>query len=183
MKLSEKYAALVQELGELRVSFQAVAARLGSGAAAQRELDTLGAKLVALEESSGIAEARRILEHERTFQDDLPTFERILADHSPSADSAQRVAAGELTPEIIAQNAEICRGAKEAIGRIKRMSADVDARRKKLSVEALAIAREPDSLSPFERENWSRHFANTRAERASNPSFEKILKPLEPVAV
>ena len=158
MNLSEKHRLLVQDLGELKVSFQAVAARTGSGAAAQREVDAAGVKLIALEHSSGIADARHLLAHE-TVVDDLETFEAAVERHGRLLEEAKR--------------------SVETLTRIRRESAQ---RRKKIPAEVLAIASEPDPLSPYERENFERHYLNTRAERASNSVFEKILKPLEAAA-
>ena len=177
MKLIDAHATLVQQLGEMKVNFPALAARLGSSVAAQRAVDAVGVRLIDLEERIGITEGRRILEHERTFLPDLPMFQRIARDYAPAPDAAHRIADGTLTEALVEQHAEIVRGAKEALARIERMSADVKKRRAKLSPEALAIAAERDVLSEAERENFSRHHLNTRAERASTSHLQKILEP------
>lgn len=178
MKLVEKYTELVMELGRAKVDFQGLSARLGSAAAAQREIDAIGVMLIDLEERSGIAEAKRIREHEKTSMPELPTFQQIAKDSTPRPDDAQKLASGAITQEKLAQRAELLRGAREALGRIGRMVDDVAARRKNLSKEAIALANEVDPLSSYERTNFTRLHADTRASRAGNEHLGEILAPL-----
>ena len=159
MKLSEKHRSLVQELGELKVSFQAVAARVGGAGEAQKEIDRIGIRLIALEQESGVSDARHLLAH-TTVTDDLPMFE-----------------------EAVERYSRLLEEAKKSVATLTRIRNEAAARRKKIPAEVLAIASEPDPLSQYERENFERHYLNTRAERASNSVVEKIFKPLEPATV
>ena len=182
MTLTEKHDALVVELGELKINFQALAARLGGSTEAQRAVDAVGVKLIALEHSSGIADARHLVAH-ATVADDLPMFQEMVEKYSAPVDWTKEIQVGNVAAEDvearIAERAHILSEAKKSVTTLTRLRNEASQRRKKFPAEVLSIASDPDPLTGLERANFERLYIDTRAERATNSVFDKILKPLE----
>jgi len=176
MTLTQKHAALVAELNDAKVGFQGLAARLGGSTEAQKFVDNIGVRLIELERTTGVADARHLLAHS-TVSDDLPIFEGIIAKYSAPVDWAKENVAAEDMEAKIASRAQILEEAHRSIATLTRLRTEAGQRRKKFSSEVLAIASEPDPISNFERENWERLYIDVRAERASNSIFDKILQP------
>ncbi len=180
MTLIEKHTALVVELGELKINFQALAARMGGGTEAQRTIDAVGVKLIALEHSSGIADARHLLAHE-TVVDDLPIFQRMVEKYSAAVDWAKEIQAGNVASEDvetrIAERAHILSEAKKSVATLTRIRDDASQQRKKFTADVLAIASEPDPLTTYERENFERLAIDHRGAQATTSFLGKILKP------
>jgi len=180
MNLLQKHAALVAELNDAKVGFQGLAARLGGSTEAQKLVDNIGVRLIELERTTGVADARHLLAHS-TVSDDLPIFEGIVAKYSAPVDWANEIQAGNVAAENleakIAGRTQILEEARRSIATLTRLRTEAGQRRKKFSSEVLAIAGAPDPISNFERENWERLYIDVRAERASNSIFDKILQP------
>ena len=169
MTLTEKHAALIVELGELKINFQALAARLGSNTAAQVSVDAVGVKLIALEHSSGIAEARHLLAH-ATVADDLPMFQEMVDKYSVPVDWTKEIQAGNVAAEDvetrIAERAHILSEAKKSVATLTRLRNEASQRRKKFPAEVLAIAARPDPISSLRAWRISSGCTSTLAQSA-----------------
>jgi hypothetical protein len=180
MALIEKYDRLVYELQERQAQIAHVSKAFYHEH--QRLIDAAGVAVIVFEDRHGITEARHLVEHEKGFRGHLEQFEGMVATYSVPVDWPGEIAAVNIAAEDVeskmAERALVLAEAKKSVVTLKRMTADADQRRKKLSREALEIAERRDPLSGYERESFTQIFNYTKAERATNSALSGILQPV-----
>jgi hypothetical protein len=180
MNLTEKYDQLVYELQERQGQIAHVTR--GSYQEAQDVINRAGVAIVEFEQRHGIVEARHLIEHEKGFAGQLEQFTAMIDKYSAPVDWTGEVTAGNIAVEDLeqrmAERVLVLAETKKSVATLKRMTADAEQRRKKLSREALEIAERRDPLSQYEREIFTQIFNNTKAERATNAALSEILQPV-----
>lgn len=178
MTLTEKYDQLLFQLQQIQAQTAHVSKAVGH--LHQRLIDEAGVRVIEFEERHGIIEARHLLEHERFVLPQLSQNEAMLERYNAEPLKIDlATATGDEIELETAGRSLLLSEIKRAITTLSRMRDDIIVRRKKLGKEVLEIAGWKVPITEYERSVWTQIYNNTRAERASNSVFDKILKPLE----
>jgi hypothetical protein len=169
MKITERYAQLIDELQSLQAAIAHVAR--ADYSAHQRQIDGAGAKVIAFEVEHGVDQARRLIEHEKGFAGQLEQFEDMVRRYNVPIDWAAEVTAGSVAQEDLEDRmgarALVLAEARKGLATVTRMRADADVRRKKLSPEVLVIAGQRDPLNGYERSIFTELYLADRPARVT----------------
>jgi len=163
--LSQQYDQLIDELQSHQAQIAHVSRAIYHEH--QRIIDQAGAKVIAFEVEHGIDQARHLLEHERLVLPQLRQFTEMLATYREPLQIDMTTVTPEEIERQTSERSEIVFQAKRSVETLTRMKTDCDARRKKLSKEALEIAGHRDPLNGYERQIFTELFNLTKGERAT----------------